>query len=83
MDIFWRSYQNWTVLGGYFCTFYGLFLTLRLRMIIFIYFFIYGEGGGGWLLCRGLICFLVSRNGWAALPRGSMGLSAVCDCGIS
>ena len=27
--------------------------------------------------------FLVSRGGWAALPRGAMGLSAVCDCGIS
>ena len=27
--------------------------------------------------------FLVSRDGWAALPRGVMGLSAVCDCGIS
>ena len=27
--------------------------------------------------------FLVSRNGCVALPRGAMGLSAVCDCGIS
>ena len=26
---------------------------------------------------------LVSRDGWAALPRGATGLSAVCDCGIS
>ena len=25
---------------------------------------------------------LVSRVGCAALPRGAMGLSAVCDCGI-
>ena len=24
-----------------------------------------------------------SRGGWAALPRGAMVLSAVCDCGIS
>ena len=23
------------------------------------------------------------RDGWAALPRGATGLSAVCDCGIS
>ena len=23
-----------------------------------------------------------SRDGWAALPRGAMGLSAVCECGI-
>ena len=27
--------------------------------------------------------FLVSRDGCVALPRGDMGLSAVCDCGIS
>ena len=26
---------------------------------------------------------LVSRCGWAALPRSVTGLSAVCDCGIS
>ena len=25
----------------------------------------------------------MSRGGWAALPRGAAGLSAVCDCGIS
>ena len=25
----------------------------------------------------------MSRNGWAALPHGATGLSAVCDCGIS
>ena len=25
----------------------------------------------------------VSRGGWAALPHGAVGLSAVCDCGIS
>ena len=25
----------------------------------------------------------MSRGGWAALPRGATGLSAVCDCGIS
>ena len=29
------------------------------------------------------VVFLVSRDGWAALPRGATGLSAVCDCGIS
>ena len=27
--------------------------------------------------------FLASRDGLVALPRGAMGLSAVCDCGIS
>ena len=25
---------------------------------------------------------MVSRGGCVALPRGAMGLSAVCDCGI-
>ena len=25
----------------------------------------------------------MSRDGWAALPHGATGLSAVCDCGIS
>ena len=25
----------------------------------------------------------MSRDGWVALPHGAMGLSAVCDCGIS
>ena len=27
--------------------------------------------------------FLVSRGGWVALPHSAVGLSAVCDCGIS
>ena len=34
-----------------------------------------------WLLAQ--FVFLVSRDGWAALPHSAMGLSAVCDCGIS
>ena len=42
-----------------------------------------GGGGGGGLLCLVWFVFLVSRGGWAALPRGASGLSAVCDCGIS
>ena len=29
------------------------------------------------------LSFLVSRDGWTALPCGATGLSAVCDCGIS
>ena len=33
--------------------------------------------------CFAEFVFLVSRGGWAALPRGATGLSAVCDCGIS
>ena len=40
-----------------------------------------GWGRESWLLC--LFVFLVSRDGWAALPRDATGLSAVCDCGIS
>ena len=38
-------------------------------------------GRESWLLR--LICLPGSRDGWAALPRGATGLSAVCDCGIS
>ena len=37
-------------------------------------------GRESWLLC---FVFLVSRGGGVALPRGAMGLSVVCDCGIS
>ena len=33
--------------------------------------------------CFAKFVFLVSRDGWAALPRGATGLSAVCECGIS
>ena len=33
--------------------------------------------------CFAYFVFLVSRDGWAALPRDATGLSAVCDCGIS
>ena len=39
--------------------------------------------GGGGAGCFTWFVFLVSRDGWAALPRGAVGLSAVCDCGIS
>ena len=38
-------------------------------------------GRESWLLC--LFVFLVSSDGCATLPRGAMGFSAVCDCGIS
>ena len=38
-----------------------------------------GKGAG----CFALFVFLVCRGGWAALPRGATGLSAVFDCGIS
>ena len=33
--------------------------------------------------CFALFDFLISRGGCVAFPRGAMGLSAVCDCGIS
>ena len=33
--------------------------------------------------CFALFVFLVSRDFCVALPRGAMGLSAVCDCSIS
>ena len=33
--------------------------------------------------CFALLISLVSRDCFAALHRGSTGLSAVCDCGIS
>ena len=33
--------------------------------------------------CFALFVFLVPRDYCMALPRGAMGLSAVCDCGIS
>ena len=33
--------------------------------------------------CFALFVLIVSRDGWAALPRGAVGLSAVCDFGIS
>ena len=33
--------------------------------------------------CFAWFVFLLSRGGVAALPRGAVGLSVVCDCGIS
>ena len=33
--------------------------------------------------CFALFVFLVSRDCCVALPHDAMGLSAVCDCGIS
>ena len=33
--------------------------------------------------CFAKFVFLVSRDSCVALPRGTVGLSAVCDCGIS
>ena len=34
-------------------------------------------------VCFAWFVLLVSRDCCVALPRGAMGLSAVCDCGIS
>ena len=39
-----------------------------------------GEEGSN---CFAQFVFLVSRDCCVALPRGAMGLSAVCECGIS
>ena len=39
-----------------------------------------GEGRAG---CFALFVFLVSRDCCVALTHDAMGLSAVCDCGIS
>ena len=39
-----------------------------------------GKERAGWFA---KYIFLVSRDGNVALPRGAMGLFAVCDCGIS
>ena len=33
--------------------------------------------------CFALFVFLVSRDSYVALPHDVMGLSSVCDCGIS
>ena len=33
--------------------------------------------------CFASLVFLVSHDCCVALPRGAMGLTAVCDCGIS
>ena len=33
--------------------------------------------------CFAFFVFLTSRDCCVALPRGAMGLSAVCDCGLS
>ena len=33
--------------------------------------------------CFAYFIFLMSRDCCVALPRGAMGLSVVCDCGIS
>ena len=39
-----------------------------------------GRGGAG---CFAWFVFLVSRGCCVALPRGAMGLSTVCDCGVT
>ena len=41
----------------------------------------YWWGRECWLLC--FVSLPGVCNGCVALPRGAMGLSAVCDCGIS
>ena len=40
-------------------------------------------GRESWLLCFALFVFLVSCDCCVALPHDALGLSAVCDSGIS
>ena len=57
-----------------------LCFVVRYFMSILVLQSSFREGGAD---CFAWFVFLVSRGGWAALPRGAAGLSAVCDCGIS
>ena len=45
--------------------------------------FFFGGGGGGGAGCFAWFVFLLSHDCCVPLPRGAMGLSAVCDCDIS
>ena len=49
-------------------------------MSILVLQYLDGEERAG---CFAWFVFLVSWDCCVALPRGAMGLSAVCDCGIS
>ena len=49
-------------------------------MSILVLHYIDGEEEAG---CFAWFVFLVSYGCCVVLPRGAMGLSAVCDCGIS
>ena len=59
-----------------------LCIVVRCFMSILVLRSSWGGGGGGAGCFAGFV-ILVSRGGWAALPCGAGGLSAVCDCGIS
>ena len=49
-------------------------------MSILVFNYLGGEERVG---CFAWFVFLVPRDGCVALPRGAIGVSAVCDCGIS
>ena len=56
------------------------FLLVRYFMSIVVLQSFYGEERAG---CFALFVFLLSRDFYVALPRSAMGLSAICDCGIT
>ena len=56
-------------------------MVVRAFMSILVFFnHLDGEERAG---CFSLFVFLVSRDCCVAVPRATVGLSAVCDCGIS
>ena len=76
-----RSGSNYLTLAGK-SRFWYQIAAGALRpgfMSILVYNHLDGEERAA---CLALFVFLVSRDGCVALPRGAMGLSSVCDCGI-
>ena len=63
-------------MGVYNCS---MFCCTLLNVLSSIAIILNGKRAG----CFAWFVFLVSRDCCVALPRGAMGLSAVCDCGIS
>ena len=56
-----------------------LCFVVRCFMSIPVFRSSWWGGGAGYFAW---IIFLVSHDGFVALPCGAMGLTAVCDCGI-
>ena len=57
-----------------------LCFVVRYFVSILVFHHLDGEERAG---CFALFVFLVSGDCYVALPDDAMGLSAVCDCGIS
>ena len=51
-----------------------------IRRLLYVHSSLDGEEK---VCCFAWFVFLVSRDCCVALPRGAIGLPAVCDCGIS